>query len=155
MQTPNVHTTKRVRPQIYAYVLPGNQTTEGYVKIGYTEQDVRERVKQQTHTAGLKPKILWAHEARFNGGSYFKDHDFHQYLQQFEVKRQAGNEWFYFDGHPEEAEQYFKNFVFGETPSALASLEARPYRLRAEQEEAVSQAYQYFKAHEGRISLER
>ncbi|MDE6244929.1 MAG: hypothetical protein K2M50_04645 [Treponemataceae bacterium] len=39
-------------PTIYAYVLPGVPSHEGFVKVGYTGRDVTERINEQTHTVG-------------------------------------------------------------------------------------------------------
>ena len=46
-----IETTAPAVPQIYAYTTPEIARHNGWTKIGYTEQDVRKRIKQQTHTA--------------------------------------------------------------------------------------------------------
>ena len=51
-----IKTASKVVPMIYAYTTPGITYHDGYIKIGYTEQDVDQRIYQQTHTAGIKAK---------------------------------------------------------------------------------------------------
>ncbi len=58
-----IKTTKLVYPQIYAYTLPERVQNTGWQKIGYTEQaDVRKRIEQQVHTAGVNERyeLLWS-----------------------------------------------------------------------------------------------
>ena len=38
MNKPNVKSTKKVVPMIYAYTTPGISYHDGYIKIGYTEE---------------------------------------------------------------------------------------------------------------------
>ncbi|MBR1694084.1 MAG: GIY-YIG nuclease family protein, partial [Selenomonas sp.] len=59
MQKPNIKTSKPIVPMIYAYTTPGVCYHDGYIKIGYTEQNVDERIRQQTHTAGIKAQKEW------------------------------------------------------------------------------------------------
>ena len=40
-----IETTAPAVPQIYAYTTPEIARHNGWTKIGYTEQDVRERIK--------------------------------------------------------------------------------------------------------------
>ena len=47
MQRPNIKTAKNVTPMIYAYTTPEIARHDGWTKIGYTEQDVETRIKQQ------------------------------------------------------------------------------------------------------------
>lgn len=46
-----LHTARQVVPMIYAYTTPEIARHNGWTKIGYTEQSVDKRLKQQTHTA--------------------------------------------------------------------------------------------------------
>ena len=49
-----------VCPTIYGYILPDVPNHKGYIKIGYTDkEDVEQRIKEQTHTAGLTHKTLF------------------------------------------------------------------------------------------------
>lgn len=134
-------------PTIYAYTTPSNTESEGWIKIGYTERDASQRINEQTHTAGITPTELWHYEARFNGGKYFKDHEFHSFLIRNRIKRREGTEWFYFNGEPEKSEALFKDFVFNKK-TVYGHIDGTQYYLRNEQEEAVQMTLDYFKTHE-------
>lgn len=135
---------KEIRPTIYAYTTPTNTAKEGWVKIGYTERDVDTRIKEQSGTIGLATEKLWNYEARFNGGGYFKDHDFHTFLMKNGVKREPNSEWFYFNGDPERAQVLYQNFAFQEEATNFNSVKA-PYQLRQEQMDAVDKTLHYAK----------
>ena len=91
---------KNINPQIYAYTTPHVTTNDGWIKIGYTEkQSVEARVRQQCHTANIAFDIKWHEVAKYTAGikagSYFTDHDFHEYLTRFcQIQRNQGTEWF-------------------------------------------------------------
>lgn len=134
-----------VVPMIYAYNTPGVAYHDGWTKIGYTEkQTVNDRIKQQTHTAGIKPVIAWQDNAMYKDGSgeYFTDHEFHGYLEvEKGVERESGTEWFKINGA--DSRQHFDTFasrVFEETPDE----EKYTYILREEQSEAVEMTKAYF-----------
>ena len=60
MRTPKIQTSHVVLPKIYAYTTPGVTYHDGWVKIGYTEQDsVEDRIKQQCHTANIAWILAW------------------------------------------------------------------------------------------------
>ena len=98
MNTPNINTSQKVVPMIYAYTTPGISYHDGYIKIGYTEQDVDKRIKQQSHTVGVKVNKEWAGTAVYDDGSgdTFKDHEFHSYLRKKGIKQpqDEGNTYF-------------------------------------------------------------
>lgn len=151
MSKPNIKTSKRVIPMCYAYTTPGVIYHDGWTKIGYTEQDVDTRIKQQTQTVNIKYNKEWAEEARFSDGSgeTFTDKEFHTYLAKNEIKRRDPEpddegcpEWFQISG--EESQKLF--WKFKADRGIMESLtEAMPYVLRKEQEEAVSMTNSYFK----------
>ena len=97
-----IQSFSRVVPMIYAYNTPGVSYHEGWTKIGYTEkQTVTQRIKQQTHTAGIQYRLAWQDNAIFKDGSgeYFTDRDFHAYLESTAgLERERGTEWFHVDG---------------------------------------------------------
>lgn len=96
-----IHTATRITPMIYAYTTPGYPKNDGWTKIGYTEQGVKKRVEQQTHTAGLDYEILWSDFARYkdDSGEFFKDYDFHHFLEtNKKIPRRKGTEWFQISG---------------------------------------------------------
>lgn len=65
----SIQTTRPVVPMIYAYTTPGVSYHDGWTKIGYTEQDVTTRIRQQTHTAGIQWELQWKKNALFDDGS--------------------------------------------------------------------------------------
>ena len=140
----NIKTFTRVIPMMYAYNTPGIPYHEGWTKIGYTEkQSVQDRIKQQTHTAGIRWELAWQDNAMFKDGSgeYFTDHDFHDYLvSEYQIPREPNTEWFQIDG--EKSQIYFNRFA--QRKSALAGTQGIPYTLRKEQAEAVRMTREYF-----------
>ena len=132
----------RVVPMIYAYNAPGVTYLDGWTKIGYTEkQTVAGRIKQQTHTAGIRPVLLWQDNAMYKDGSgeYFVDHDFHSFLESaVGVERSPKTEWFKVDGPTSQG--YFNTFSRRE----MVWTEKLTYDLRDEQQKAVSMTKAYF-----------
>lgn len=133
---------KEIKPTIYAYITPTNTAKEGWIKIGYTDRNADKRIWEQTHTVGIEAKKLWEHEARFNGGGYFYDRDFHAYLTKNGIKRNKGTEWFYFNSHPEQAEMLYREFVFKDY-SKVQKEQKLQYQLRTEQKVAVERTLAY------------
>lgn len=145
----NITTTKIVYPQIYAYVLPDYRPNEGWVKIGYTERkNVDERIREQTHTAGIAYSKLWSEPAKFHDSDeWFFDKQLHAYLRRFKRREQRpDSEWFYYDGTQEQAHADFDEFRRKELSQAGRELE---YQLRVEQEAAVIMTLNYADTHEG------
>lgn len=144
---------------IYAYTTPGITYHDGYIKIGYTEQDVDTRIYQQTHTAGIKPQKEWVGNAIFDDGSgeRFTDHDFHAYLRKNDVKQpqDMGNKFF----DEEDKNEWFcispqdSRYMFNEFRSNRGNVQKQrvivPYSLRQEQQKAVSDTIGYRQTHEG------
>lgn len=144
-----IRTTTQVTPQCYAYTLPGVPANEGWTKIGFTEREVTTRIKEQTHTAGLTPKLWWHLRASFLTEPYgnFTDKDFHAYLKKLGVARREGTEWF--EISPDAAKGDYIDFAQNHGVAADNDEAAViPYRLREEQEAAVAQALAYFRTHE-------
>lgn len=141
-----IKTSEEITPKIYAYTTPYVTNNEGWIKIGYTERQVEKRIKEQTHTAGIEPFILWQEEAKYieepDKGKPFKDHDFHQFLNFHAIERRPKTEWFYFNGYPEKAGRLFDQFVRHDY-SGYQPGEQADYQLRQEQEEAVQRTLGY------------
>lgn len=143
-----IKTAEQVVPQCYAYTTPGVPDHDGWTKIGFTERDVETRIKEQTHTVGVRAKIWWHLRAMYMSEPFggFTDKDFHAYLKKLQVPRESGTEWFKIN--PAEAKRDFIDFtqnhgVVEDAPSGTVI----PYNLRREQTEAVQAALSYFKAH--------
>ena len=82
-------------PMIYAYTTPGIDYHDGWLKIGYTERDPEERIRQQTYTAGIRPVMCWKSAAMFSDDwKTFRDTDFHAYLRKKGIEQEPGKEWF-------------------------------------------------------------
>lgn len=146
MAAPQIKTTQRVVPMIYAYTTPEIRRHDGWTKIGYTEQEVKKRLQQQTHTADVEIREEWRGTAVFDDGSgdVFTDHDFHAYLQKLDIERKAGTEWFHVTGPVSRG--HFNDFRANR--GVLQALDTVvPYKLRGEQAAAVEQTVRYFQSH--------
>lgn len=154
-----VKPSSKVVPMIYAYTTPGVTYHDGYIKIGYTEQNVDDRIYQQTHTAGIKAQKEWQGSAVFDDGSgdSFRDTDFHAYLRRLGVQQPQDlkneyfdpadrNEWFHIGS--EESHRHFIQFRSDRGMVADDIHAITPYQLREEQEEAVRATVAYFRDHE-------
>lgn len=142
-----IRTAQKVMPMIYAYTTPEIARHNGWVKIGYTEQEVEKRLGQQLHTADVLYNIEWKGNAIFDDGSgdIFKDKDFHRYLRKLKYENNGKNEWFKI-AVPESRSRFDE---FRENRGVLKSLDTViPYQLRPEQEEAVDKALKYSQATE-------
>lgn len=139
-----IQSFQRVIPMIYAYQTQGIPYHEGWTKIGYTEkQDVRKRIEQQTHTAGIRWELCWMDNAMYKDGSgqYFTDHEFHDYLEGVKkVSREPGTEWFQIEG--DDSQRLFQKFA---SRRAEKPVDGSTYQLRQEQQEAVAKTKAYFK----------
>jgi len=155
MAMPRIQTTKKVIPLIYAYTTPEIARHDGWTKIGYTEKDADERIKEQVGTADVKYVLEWKGNAVYEGtDETFTDHDFHAYLTKGGVERgtqKDGNgkvtktEWFHILPDP----AHHKFYDFRSNKGVLKSSGAAvPYVLRDEQTAAVTQTLDYFHSHE-------
>ncbi|EFM25883.1 type III restriction enzyme, res subunit [Peptoniphilus duerdenii ATCC BAA-1640] len=143
MTAPKIDTTKAIIPICYAYTTPGVTYHEGWTKIGFTERDADTRIREQVTTAGIKYNLEWQKNAIFEGtNETFRDSDFHKYLENNNIKREAGLEWFKID--PLIAKNKFDEFKEnrGITKSNIKPVS---YKLREEQEDAVQKTIEYFK----------
>ncbi len=139
-----IETTAPAVPQIYAYTTPEITRHDGWTKIGYTEQDVRERIKQQTHTADVQWHLEWSGNATWeHRAGTFRDTDFHVYLEKQGIEREPKKEWFKISG--EESHQQF--YRFRDTDGVLDATGASSYTLRAEQQRAVEQTAAFALSH--------
>jgi len=148
--TQNIKSFKVIYPQVYSYILPNRQQTDGSQKIGYTEKEnVDHRILQQVKTAAFTEAYtkLWSASAFFEGNEEsFTDKAFHRFLEKKGIKRKMdlGSEWFYFNGEPLKSKDLFDLFR-KEKFTALQNDNGKiEYALRFEQEEAVKKAIEYF-----------
>ena len=149
----SIQTTKTAMPRCYCYTTPTISDHDGWVKIGYTEQDdVEDRIRQQLQTANIPHVTEWSDIAVFaDGKTYFRDSDFHIYLKKQGIERmkpmdgdKKQPEWFRISG-----DKSFSLYAkFRRTKGIMDTDEVRPYVLRTEQEQAVAQTFDYFMRHE-------
>lgn len=148
-----IRSSQRVVPMIYAYTTPGIFYHEGWTKIGYTEQDVSMRIKQQTQTADIVAHEEWRGKAEYDDGSgdTFRDTHFHAYLEKNGIARkdpqedaEGRPEWFQISG--DESHKMFNDFRSNR--GLLANLGVTEYKLRKEQANAVEQMKAYMESHE-------
>lgn len=143
-----ISTATKVTPQCYAYTTPGVPEHDGWTKIGYTEREVETRITEQTHTVGVNHKTWWHLLAAYMTEPFgtFTDKDFHAYLKKLGISREKGREWFQID--PDTARDDFIDFT--QNHGIVEDYDADaviPYKLRDEQDQAVSSAYDYFTSH--------
>lgn len=144
--TGKVKTARTALPQIYAYTTPEIRRHDGWTKIGYTEQDVETRVRQQTHTANVRYIIHWHGNAAYEDtGETFRDTDFHGYLKRLGIPNEPDTEWYEIE--PATAKTHF--YEFRENHGILDAPAAIEYRLRAEQKDAVRHTVDYARSHDG------
>lgn len=150
MVSTRIKTIEQAHPTIYAYTTPNDVSKKGWVKIGHTYRDAETRIKEQTHTSDTRYELLWAHDARYDGGEYFGDKDFHWYLVQCSIEQGkfqgSGklSEWFNFGiGNEKQSEELFRKFVFRDYSQIQSPAEGTQYQLREEQADAVERALAY------------
>jgi len=140
-----VNTSHPALPQIYAYTQPEIARHDGWTKIGYTEQNVDTRLKQQMHTADVEYKLEWHGNATYEDtGETFHDTDFHGYLRKLDIVNSPGTEWFEIE--PSSAHQRF--YEFRENHGIVDVPTPVEYRLRDEQKRASEKTVDYARLHE-------
>ena len=133
----NIQTTRTAMPRCYCYTTPTISDHDGWVKIGYTEQDdVEDRIRQQLQTAHIPHHTEWSDVAVFaDGRTYFRDSDFHAYLKKQGVERmkpmngdKKQPEWFRISGD----ESFTLYSKFRRTKGVLDTVGTIAYELRAD-----------------------
>ncbi|WP_262245435.1 GIY-YIG nuclease family protein [Parapedobacter soli] len=129
-------------PTIYAYELEGVSTHIGLLKIGYTDRDVRKRIKEQLGTAAIQYKIVFEESAMKRDGSCFTDHDIHRLLRKKGFVNPEG-EWFKCSLN--DLRKTIWEIKTGERTEANRVLS---FGMRPEQQAAVNKTITYFKSFE-------
>jgi len=142
---------QKVEYKIYGYTLPEVPSHNGYVKIGDTTRDAATRVFEQVGTAGLNPNILFEKLAQKSDGKWFRDKDLHKFLLLNGIEKkdfnQRADEWFYFNGNPEKAEELTERFIFNDYDEIHITDKQSDYVLRDEQQKAVEKTLEYINSH--------
>ncbi|MDF7641315.1 DEAD/DEAH box helicase family protein [Bifidobacterium sp. ESL0784] len=123
--------------KIYGYTLDDGDHKD-LIKIGYTTRDVRVRVKEQTETPLLKPRIVIEEDAMRNDGTSFEDHDVHRVLLANHVVC-VGGEWYRCS--VEDAQKAIEA-VRNREDSLIQRMQ--DFKMRPEQKEAVLRTKSYF-----------
>ena len=138
LQRPPVH------PTIYAYSLVGVDSHKGYLKVGFTERDVDTRVREQLHTSGVPYRIHLRESAMRADGSCFTDHDVHAILRKRGIQQlnpgEDRNEWFRCC-----VNDVMSAIVALRTGTANEENRTQTFKMRPEQERAVTKTAEYFK----------
>lgn len=141
-----------VEYKVYAYRLPEVPNHDGYVKIGDTTRDAATRIFEQVGTVGLNPVILFEKIAQKSDGAWFRDKDLHRFLMLNGIEKKDFNgradEWFYFNGTPERAEELTDRFINLDYDESQIDDMRSSYVLRNEQQQAVEKTYEYFQSNQ-------
>ena len=130
-----------IKPTIYVYKLIGVKSHEGYIKIGYTERNVEDRVKEQIGASHVPYEILYTESAMREDGSCFLDHDVHCILEKRGFRKlniPEDNEWY--------------NCTVNDVKSAILQIKTgkntigrtNSFKMRPEQYRAVEMTVEYF-----------
>lgn len=125
-------------PTIYAYELVGVATHKGLLKIGFTDRNAQQRIKEQLGTAAIQYKIVFEESAMKRDGSSFTDHDVHRNLRKKSFANPEG-EWFKCTLN--DLRRAIHQIRTGETTEENRVL---TFGMRPEQEVAVNKTIAYF-----------
>ena len=131
-----------VTPTIYAYTLPDVPNHKGFLKVGYTERNVEERVREQLHTSGVRYQIVLRESAMRSDGSCFTDHEVHTLLRRRFRQLTTGqgrNEWFRCSVNDVRAA-----VVAVRSGSANLENRSQTFKMRPEQVRAVQMTIDYY-----------
>lgn len=144
----------QARPIIYAYTATdgtGNPHNKGYIKVGFTsrhksnkdEENAMERIREQTHTAGLIPNILGIWQAFDKNGNQFSDKDVHRILERNGhhqlLEGTDDNEWY--NCELPDIERAITELKEGKD---FGTTRTNSFKMRPEQENAVQQTKSYY-----------
>ena len=142
MDKTKVKTADKIEPKIYAYSTEDVDKLKGWHKIGYTEQPVLKRIREQRGQFPIKYEYKWDEPAFFEDNKKrFDDHVFHAYLKKLGVERYPKSEWFNIGA--DLSKQYLNDFRRNHGHAEITGVS--DYNLREEQRLAVEQTANYFK----------
>ena len=130
------------RPRIYAYSI-ADGAHDGLLKVGQTTRGIKQRIAEQTRTAGVKVKIELDEAAERDDGSVFRDHEVRAALiaKKHENVIEVGREWM--------------RCTVNDLKTVLTELRAgvkvtgthhERFPMRKEQEEAVRLTLDYYRS---------
>jgi hypothetical protein len=131
-------------PKIYGYTELSKEY-EGLIKVGYTERNVEERMKEHYPTSGpdgiTRYKVLIEESSMRNDGTFFKDHLVHKLLEKNGYER-VGNEWFRCKPSDLKAA-----IIAAKDKESMEPEREHDFSLRPEQKKAVEITKEYFKSY--------
>ncbi len=131
----------KINPTIYAYEILETKNRIGLLKVGFTNRNAQERVKEQLQTSGISYKIVIEESAIRNDGIVFSDHEIHQYLRNKGINNPDG-EWFRCKvSDVKAAILAVKNGKLNEENRTL------DFTMRPEQLEAIDKTIKYFESY--------
>lgn len=126
------------RPRMYAYAIH-DEHHEGWLKVGQTTRDVKQRVAEQLKIAAINNFTIEVDEsAERANGSTFSDHDVRNRLKQ---KGFANPELEWMVCSPEDVKTAITELREG---IELGGTHHLTFSMRQEQKEAVEKTYEYF-----------
>ncbi|MBQ7732999.1 MAG: GIY-YIG nuclease family protein [Synergistaceae bacterium] len=129
-----------MEPVIYAYTLPDSTAHEGYIKIGFTTQEVHKRIKEMLGTSGQRYELVFNERALRPDGSEFRDSEIHNLLKSSGFARHPrGREWFRCS-----VDDVRRAYVAIRDRTYTLSARVEDFTMRAEQLSAVSHTAEYF-----------
>ena len=149
-----IKSSPKTKPIIYAYIAHdgiGRPVNEGFIKIGYTTKckhandidNALERIKEQTHTPGLKPTILGVWSASDINGKHFRDKDVHKILERRGftqlMQHDDDNEWY--ECSLEDVQDAINEIQLGKS---YGTQRINTFNMRPEQENAVIKTIDYY-----------
>lgn len=133
-----------ISPTIYVYELIGVDSHKGYVKVGYTERDVKIRIEEQIGATHVPYKILYQESAMRDDGTVFTDHEVHDVLERLGFVKlnsndEKDNEWYNCTVNDVRAS-------IVELKTGIRNYEKRTatFEMRPEQVRAVNRTIEYF-----------
>lgn len=146
--------SEKYKPIIYAYTEKdglGKIVNEGYIKVGFTTrhkfdndfENALDRIKEQTHTAGLVPTILKTWDAYDENGNQFSDKDIHKILEKNGHEQLMSttddNEWYKCT-----LEDIERAILIAQKGKDFGIERTNSFKPRPEQEEAIIKTMEYF-----------
>ena len=134
-----------MKPVIYAYTLPDSTAHEGYIKIGFTRQEVHKRIRQQLQTSGQRYKLIFTETALRPDGTEFNDYQIRNVLKSsgFAV-HSTGREWV--KCSPDDVR---RAYVSVRDKTFTLTDRIYDFTMRAEQLFAVRKTAEYFESGRG------
>ena len=134
-----------ITPTIYAYRLPGVDSHNGYLKVGYTDRTAKERIDEQLHTSKIAYEIVLVESAMTNDGSCFTDKDVHKLLERKGHRRlnplDKTDEWFRCN-----TTDVMAAILSLRTGTDNEENRTQNFDMRPEQYRAVKQTMEYFES---------